>query len=308
MFTKTILAAAAFATALIALPLAAQEARMEINIDPIQLTGEIPEASETGTVSINGLEMYYQVHGQGEPLLLIHGGLMTIDAWGPFLGALAENRKVYAIELEGHGRTVDLDRPISLRQFAEDVGGFIDEIGIGPVDIVGFSFGAATATGVGILHPELTKSLVLISASHQSDSIWDSVRAGWPYLTADMMEGTPMLEAYNAVAPHPERFAGFIDKLRDAMVAGLEWSDDEVASISAPVLMINGDTDIIQLDKAIAMYRLLGGQASTGPMGPELNPARQFSVIPATTHYDIIYNTDLLMPIIERFYAAQSGS
>jgi len=309
MFERTAIATVAFTATLFSLSLAAQEAPVAEIIDPIQLSGNVPEPSESGTVNINGLEMYYQVHGEGEPLVLIHGGLMTIEAWGPFLPALAETRKVYAIELEGHGRTVDLDRPLSIRQFSEDVGGFIEEVGIGPVDIVGYSMGGAAAAGVGVLRPDLVRSLVIISASHQDDAIWDSVRAGWPYMTADMMEGTPMKTAYEAVAPYPERFTGFIDKIRDSMTTtGTGWTDEEIAAIEAPVLMILGDHDLIQLDKALEMYRLLGGQASTGPMGPEFNPARQFAVVPAATHYDIAYKVDLLLPVITGFFAAQAGS
>ncbi|MEQ8444470.1 MAG: alpha/beta hydrolase [Pelagibacterium sp.] len=308
MLIRTTLAALSLA-ALVSFPLSAQEATMAETFDPIQLSSDVPVPSEDGTVNIDGLEMYYQVHGEGEPLLLIHGGLMTIDAWGPILPALAENRKVYAIELEGHGRTVDLDRPLSMQQFAQDVSGFIEQMDIGPVDIVGFSMGGGTATGVGVLHPELVKSLVVISASHQPDSIWDSVRAGWPYMTAEMMEGTPMLAAYEAVAPQPERFAGFVDKIRESMVSGEQsWTDEQIASIPVPVLMIIGDTDLIQFDKALEMYRLLGGQASTGPMGPDLNLARQFAVIPGATHYDIVFKTDLLLPLIDGFFAAQANS
>jgi pimeloyl-ACP methyl ester carboxylesterase len=308
MLIRTTLAALSLA-ALVSFPLSAQEATMAETFDPIQLSSDVPVPSEDGTVNIDGLEMYYQVHGEGEPLLLIHGGLMTIDAWGPILPALAENRKVYAIELEGHGRTVDLDRPLSMQQFAQDVSGFIEQMDIGPVDIVGFSMGGGTATGVGVLHPELVKSLVVISASHQPDSIWDSVRAGWPYMTAEMMEGTPMLAAYEAVAPQPERFAGFVDKIRESMVSGEQsWTDEQIASIPVPVLMIIGDTDLIQFEKALEMYRLLGGQASTGPMGPDLNLARQFAVIPGATHYDIVFKTDLLLPLIDGFLAAQANS
>src|SRR5690554_2152897 len=171
----------AITVAFSALPASTQEVPVDAITDPIQLDFAIPEPSEEGFVEVDGLRMYYQIHGEGEPLLLIHGGLMTIEAWGPLLPALAEHRKVYAIELEGHGRTVDLDRPLSIRQFAEDVGGFIEQTGIGPVDIVGYSMGGGTAAGVAITHPELAKSLVIISASHQDDAIWDSVRAGWPH-------------------------------------------------------------------------------------------------------------------------------
>lgn len=308
MLTRTIMAAA-LAVACSALPLNAQDSTMDVPFDPIQLNTDIPEPSESGTVNIDGLDMYYQVHGEGEPLVLIHGGLMTIEAWGPILPALAETRKVYAIELEGHGRTVDLDRPLSMRQFAEDVAGFITQMQLGPVDIVGYSMGAGTAMGVGILHPESVDRLVLISASHQPDAIWDSVRSGWPQMTAEMMEGTPMQLGYQAVAPHPERFAGFVDKIRESMVSGEgSWADEEVGAIEAPVLMVIGDTDLIQLDKALAMFRLLGGQVSTGPMGPDPDPARQFAVIPAATHYDIVYHLDVLMPVINGFLDARADS
>lgn len=275
-------------------------------IEPVRLTGSVPTPLESGTVEVDGLEMYYQVHGSGAPLLLIHGGLMTIETWGPLLAALAQTRKVYAIELEGHGRTVDLDRPLSIRQFSADVAGFIRQVGIGPVDILGFSMGGGTAAGVGILHPELVRSLVIISAAHQDDAIWESVRAGWPSMSATMLEGTPMKAAYDAVAPQPERFAGFVAKIRDSMTAsGGGWTDEEVATITAPVLLVVGDHDLIQLAKALQMYSLLGGQSSTGPMGPSLDPARQFAVLPVATHFDILYNTDLLMPIIARFHSVR---
>ena len=307
MFIKTAFAAITLAT-LVCFPVGAQDATMAETFDPIELSTDVPVPSEDGTVNIDGLEMYYQVHGEGEPLVLIHGGLMTIEAWGPILPALAENRKVYAIELEGHGRTVDLDRPLSMQQFAQDVSGFIEQMDLGPIDIVGFSMGGGTAMGVGVLHPELVKSLVIISASHQPDSIWDSVRAGWPYMTAEMMEGTPMLAAYEAVAPQPERFSGFVDKIRESMVSGEQsWTDEQIASIPVPVLMIIGDTDLVQFDKALEMFRLLGGQSSTGPMGPALNTARQFAVVPGATHYDIMFKTDLMLPLIESFFAAQAS-
>ena len=157
------------------------------DIDPVQLSADFPAPLEEGYVIVDGLEMYFQVHGEGEPLLLIHGGLMTIEALGPIVPALAETRQVYAIELEGHGRTVDLDRPLSLRQFAEDVSGFIEAQDLGPIDIIGYSMGGGTALGVSILHPELVDDLVVISATHQEDAIWDSVRAGWPSMNAEMM-------------------------------------------------------------------------------------------------------------------------
>ncbi|WP_404405318.1 alpha/beta fold hydrolase [Pelagibacterium halotolerans] len=276
-------------------------------IDPINLGFEMPEPREAGYETVNGLDIYYEVHGEGEPLLLIHGGLMTIEALGPIVPTLAQTRAVYAVELEGHGRTVDLDRPLSMRQMAEDVAGFITQQELGPVDIVGYSMGGGTALGVAILAPELVDSMVVISASHQADSIYESVRAGWPHMTAEMMEGTPMQEAYNAVAPEPERFPGLIDKIRETMLAGPAWSDEEIAAIDVPTLLIVGDNDIVQPDKVLEMYRLMGGATSTEPMGPVVDPDLQFAVLPKTTHYDMLFRLDVLMPVIGPFLDAHSG-
>ena len=275
-------------------------------VDPITAFEAMPEPVESGYETVNGLEMYYQVHGEdGPPLILLHGGLMTIEALGPLLPALAETRTVYAIELEGHGRTRDLDRPLSLRQFADDVAGFIAQLGLGPVDIVGYSMGGGTALGLAAHHPQAINRLAVISASHQTESIYESVRAGWPQLSAEMLAGTPMEAAYRAVAPEPERFGVLVDKLRDAMLAGMGWEDDEMRTIDAPTLLIVGDTDIVQPAKVLELFQLLGGASSDAPMGPQVNPELQFAVLPGVTHYDILYRVDLLMPLLGSFLSVE---
>jgi pimeloyl-ACP methyl ester carboxylesterase len=271
-------------------------------IDPITIFENMPEPAHAGFESVNGLEMHYQVHGEdGAPLVLLHGGLMTIEALGPLLPALAETRTVYALEFEGHGRTRDLDRPLSLRQFADDVAGFIAQQGLGPVDVVGFSMGGATALGLAAHHPEAVNRLAVISASHQPDSIYESVRAGWPHLSAEMLAGTPMEAAYLAVAPEPERFEGLVDKLREAMLSGMGWDDDAMRAIAAPTLLVVGDTDIVQPAKVLELFQLMGGAMSDHPMGPPVNPDRQFAVLPNVTHFDILYRVDLLMPLLGSF-------
>ena len=270
--------------------------------DPIAIFANMPEPAHAGFESVNGLEMHYQVHGEGgAPQVLLHGGLMTIEALGPLLPALAETRTVYALEFEGHGRTRDLDRPLSLRQFADDVAGFIAQQGLGPVDVVGFSMGGATALGLAAHHPEAVNRLAVISASHQPNAIYDSVRAGWPHLSAEMLAGTPMEAAYLAVAPEPERFEQLVDKLRETMLAGMGWEDDEMRAIAAPTLLVVGDTDIVQPSKVLELFQLMGGATSDHPMGPRVNPDRQFAVLPNVTHFDILYRVDLLMPLLGSF-------
>ncbi|MCC5987365.1 MAG: alpha/beta hydrolase [Pararhodobacter sp.] len=274
-------------------------------IDPVTAFEAMPEPVESGYETVNGLEMFYQVHGEvGAPLILLHGGLMTIETLGPLLPALAETRTVYAVELEGHGRTRDLDRPLSLRQFADDVAGFIIQRGLAPADVVGFSMGGATALGLAAHHPAAVNRLAVISASHQTDSIYESVRAGWPQLNAELLAGTPMEAAYMAVAPEPGRFGVLVDKMRDAMLAGMGWEEDEIRAIDAPTLLIVGDTDIVQPAKVLELFQLLGGTSSEGPMGPQVNPDRQFAVLPGVTHYEILYRVDLLMPLLDSFLSA----
>lgn len=271
-------------------------------VEPVTTFEAMPEPAHSGYETVNGLEMYYQVHGEdGPPLILLHGGLMTIETLGPLLPALAETRTVYAIELEGHGRTRDLDRPLSLRQFADDVAGFITQQGLDPVDVVGFSMGGATALGLAAHHPETVNRLAVISASHQEDSIYGSVRQGWPHMSAEMLADTPMEAAYMAVAPEPERFKVLVDKIRAAMLSGMGWEDDAMRAIDAPTLLIVGDTDIVQPAKVLELFQLMGGATSDGPMGPQVNPDRQFAVLPGATHYDILYRVDMLMPLLASF-------
>lgn len=142
----------------------------------------------------------------------------------------------------------------------------------------------ATALGLAAHHPDTVDRLAVISASHQTDSIYESVRAGWPQMSAEMLANTPMEAAYMAVASEPERFAVLVDKIRDAMLAGMGWEDDEMRAIGAPTLLVVGDTDIVQPAKVLELFELLGGASSDGPMGPQVNPDRQFAVLPNVTH------------------------
>lgn len=142
---------------------------------------------------------------------------------------------------------------------------------------------------------------MVISGSHQTDSVHGSVREGWPQLSAEMLAGTPMESAYTAVAPEPERFEVLVDKMRAAMLAGMGCADDEIRAIEAPTLLIVGDSDIVQPSKVLDLFRLLGGATSEGPMGPQVDPDRQFAVLPGVTHYDILYRVDLLMPLLGSF-------
>jgi pimeloyl-ACP methyl ester carboxylesterase len=253
--------------------------------------------------TVNGLKMYYQVQGQGRPLVLLHGGFMNIEALGPILPALAESRpegrRVIAVDLEGHGRTVDLDRPLSLDQMAADVAGLLKQLGIDQADVFGFSMGGGVALRLAAEHPELVRKLVVVSAHHKVDAFYPSVRAMWPGMSPEGFAGTPMEQAYLATAPDPKRWPIFVEKMKQFMLSTKDWPDSKVRSIKAPTLLVLGDADLIRPEAMIDMFRLMGGARPDGGMGGV--PASQLAVLPGTTHFNILYRTDLLLPLVVPF-------
>jgi pimeloyl-ACP methyl ester carboxylesterase len=260
-------------------------------------------AKKTGYATVNGLRSYYEIHGEGSPLVLLHGGLMTIDTMQPFLGLLAQSRQVIAVELEGHGRTVDLDRPLSMIQMSDDLDGLLGQLNVTDADVCGYSLGAAVALRLAMRHPARVRRLVLISAAVGQDAIYPSVQAQWPGMSGAALKGTPMEKAYLAVAPHPERFAGFIDKLKTAMMNTEPFDEAEVRAVKAPALLVVGDADLIRPEAALALFHLLGGALPHGGMGPL--PQSQFAVLPSTTHFNIIDRTEFLLPMIGAFLDAE---
>lgn len=259
-------------------------------------------AAVTGAYAeVEGLRIYYQAQGRGEgpALVMLHGGLMTLEAWGPILPALAARRRVLALELEGHGRTVDLERPLSLAQMARDVGGFIAQVAEGPVDLMGYSMGAMVALGTALGRPDLVRRLVLVAGARRREDFYPQILVQWPGMTAAALAGTPMQAAYRKAAPHPERWAGFVDKMREAMVGFQGYDDHALRLLTAPALLAVGDCDLIPPEATTALLRLLGGAPEDGGLGAR--PASQLAVLPGTTHFDILFKTELLRPMIEAF-------
>lgn len=250
---------------------------------------------------IDGLRLYYEVHGPpgGAPLVLVHGGFMTIDTLGPILPALAATRRVVAIELEGHGRSVDRDRPLSVRGMARDVGALMDRLGGGPMDLMGFSLGGMVVLGTAALRPERVRRLVAVSAADRRDAFYPQILAQWPGMSPETLAGSPLEMAYKAVAPRPERWPGFVHKMREAMTSCPGWEAQEIAAITAPVLLALGDADMIRPEAAFDLLRRLGGAPEDGGMGAM--PASQMAMLPGTNHFGILYRTDVLVPLINGF-------
>jgi pimeloyl-ACP methyl ester carboxylesterase len=239
--------------------------------------------------------VYYEIHGEGEPLVLLHGANMNIDGMAPLLEPLASYRKVIAPELQGHGRTADDERPITYEGMADDTAALLDELGIERADIVGFSMGAGVGLQLTIRHPERVRRLVAASTAFAAAGRTAEAREMFATMTPEMFKGSPMEAEYQRLSPHPDRFEGFVLKLRALFTTDYDWSDG-VRGISAPVLLIAGDTDIVRPAHIVEFFELL--------------PNAQLAVLPGTTHFTplgsrVLDRADWMHPMIRPFLEAE---
>lgn len=250
------------------------------------------------TVPINGMQMYYEVSGSGEPLVVLHGAYMNIPTMGEIIPMLAETHTVYALELQGHGRTNDIDRPITYPGMTDDVAAFMDAIGLEKADIFGYSMGAAVGLRLAVEHPDKVDQLVLASAAYDLSGMQPEYHAMVPTMSPEMFVGTPMEDGWKQNAPDPDGFRPFVERMIALEHEPVAWEAD-VKALQAPVLLIAGDADVMTLEHMVAMFRLLGGGAM-GDMGQPL-PASRLAILPATSHTAVIVQASLLHQIIEPF-------
>lgn len=252
---------------------------------------------------VNGLEMYYEVHGEGRPTLLLNGAYLTIDEWGPLLPRLAASRRVIALEPQAHGRTADIDRPLTYEHLADDAAALLGHLGIEQADVVGFSMGGGTALQLALRHPGLLRRMVVISASYRHDGMHAALLELFPQITPEMFAGGPREEQYRRLAPDPEAFPALVEKLKTLDTASFAWPEEEIRAIAAPMLIVVGDSDIIRLEHAVELFGLRGG----GVMGDFGDmPESQLAVLPGTTHFlpegsGVLDRPDLLMAAIAPF-------
>jgi pimeloyl-ACP methyl ester carboxylesterase len=255
---------------------------------------------------VNGLNMYYEVHGAGRPLLLLHGAYMTIDAMGEVLSRLADGRQVIAVELQAHGRTADIDRPLGYEAMADDVAALLRHLEVEEADVFGFSMGGGVALQVAIRHPEVVRKLVVVSAAHTSESMHPELLEMIPSITPEVFAGTPIEEDYLRTAPNPDDFPQLVAKLKQLDMEHFAWPPEDVRGIAAPTLLVVGDSDAVRLEHVIELFRLLGG----GVMGDLAGlPKSQLAVLPGTTHFippgsGILDRADWLLAIIPPFLDA----
>ncbi len=260
-----------------------------------------PEPAAAGYAPVNGLEMYYEIHGEGgRPLVLIHGAFLTLDiAFGAFIPALAESRQVIAVELQGHGRTGDIEgRPLSYAQMADDVAALLDHLGIETADVLGYSLGGAAALSFAIRHPERIGRLVVVSATAAADGWMPVIREGIAALTPELFAGTPLETEYLRLAPNPEDWPVLIAKVQELEATGHDFAAEDIAGIGAPTLLIFGDADGVRIEHIAEIFHLLGGGVAGDYFGI---PDTRLAIVPGATHVGVMMMPDVLLAMIVPF-------
>src|SRR5262245_21139340 len=226
----------------------------------------------TGYAPVNGVKMYYEVHGSGEPVVLLHGAFMTItNNWTDWIGELSKTRKVIAVEMQGHGRTADIDRDITNENLADDVAALLEQLKIPRADLIGYSMGGAVAMQCAIRHPDKVRKVVVISSMFRRDGMVEEARDAIPNLTADAFKDTPIEAEYKKLSPSPDDFPMFVKRMIATASKGHDFSADKLKATTAPMFFIHGDADGVRLEQVAEMFRLKGGKVH-GDLNPRHAP------------------------------------
>ena len=240
---------------------------------------------------VNGINLYYETHGAGRPIILLHGGLMSGETFGPVLPTLAEDHQVIVVDLQGHGRTADIDRPIDIKLMADDIAALIDHLGLDRPDIVGYSLGGGVALFTAVKYPEKIHKLVSAAAHARRDAIPAEMLAQQAQVSAaaiPFMKDTPMYQLYQRVAPRPDDFGRLLDKIGESMSKDFDYSK-EVRSLQVPTLIVAADADMAPPSHYVEMFKLLDGGLRDGGWMGEGRPqgGHALAILPGLTHYNL---------------------
>jgi len=257
----------------------------------------------TGYAPVNGLQMWYERHGEGRPLVLLHGNLSTIGVdFGGIIPSLAKGRQVIGVEQQAHGHTADIDRPLSIQQWADDTAALLGHLRIERADLFGYSSGSTVALQLAIEQPQLVGKLVLASASYRLDGLHPGLMDNIQELKPEHLAGTPFEQDYAKVAPNPGDWPKLIEKITRMDADLPEWTADDIRNLAAPTMLIIGDSDIVKPEHAVEMFRLLGG----GVIGDLAGlPRSRLAVLPGTTHVTLVQRTDWLASMVGEFLDAE---
>ena len=255
-------------------------------------TTETRDTGATGTYAdVNGINIYYETHGTGRPLVLLHGGLGSGEMFAPILPALAARHQVIVPDLQAHGRTADIDRPLDIKLMADDIAALIDHLGLDRPDVVGYSLGGGVAFFTAVRHPDKVGKLVMASAHINSDAMPAEMRAQQGQVNAaaaEFMKDTPMYELYQRVAPHPENFPKLLDKVGAGMAQPFDFSD-EVRGLQVPTMLVCADAEMAPPSHFVEAFKLLDGGLRDGGWMGEGRPkgGHALAILPGLTHYNL---------------------
>jgi pimeloyl-ACP methyl ester carboxylesterase len=257
---------------------------------------------------VNGLEMYYEIHGSGQPLVVLPGSFWTIEAMGGLVPQLAATRRVIAVELQGHGHTADIERPLRYEWLADDIAALIRHLGLEQADLFGYSLGGGVALQTAIRHPEVVRKLALASTAFKRDGWYPEDLATMAAMSAEAFAGTPIHEAYLKTSPLPDAWSTVVTRVRQLVTSDYDWTAG-VAALKTPTLIVVGDADGLRLAHVVEFFALLGGGQADGDLVGL--PRASLAVLPATTHvgwappfHGIMTRTHLLLPILTEFLDA----
>jgi pimeloyl-ACP methyl ester carboxylesterase len=266
----------------------------------------------TGYAPVNGLKMYYEIHGEGAPVVLLHGAFTTITnnwtaPWGngatDWIAELSKTRKVIAVEMQGHGRTADITRDITFENLSDDVAGLLDYLKIERADIIGYSLGGGVAMQCAIRHPEKVRKIISISAVIRRDGWVKEGADALPKLTADAFKGSPIEAEYKKLSPKPNEFPDFVKHVVAMVSKPYDFGADKFKATKAPMFFIHGDADGVRFEHIAEMYRLKGGGNTHGDMQPRSES--RLAILPDTTHVTLMFRMSTIVPMVNDFLDAK---
>ncbi|SIN76789.1 alpha/beta fold hydrolase [Chitinophaga niabensis] len=265
------------------------------------ITSQPLKPTDSGYADVNGLKLYYEVYGEGKPIVLLHGSFMNIPMnWAQVIPLFAKNRKVIVAEMQAHGRTKDISREFSYEAMADDVSGLLKHLKVDSADVLGYSMGGGVAFQFAVRHPEQLRRLVVLSGTYRHDGWWPDVEAMFATMNADMFKGSPIEQQYISYGNDSTHFPEFIKKVMSIDLKPYDWSRD-VKNIKAPIFMAIGDADGVRYEHALELFRAKGG----GKMGDIHGlPASRLAIIPGTTHIGMMQHMDWMLPMINDFLDA----
>lgn len=253
--------------------------------------------SKHGYVPVNGIDYYYEIHGEGEPLLLLHGGLGSFEKFNSILPMFSEERQVIGMDLHGHGRTELGDRELNFIDMGNDIAAIIKKLGYDQVDVLGYSLGSQVALRLAIQHPEVINRLVLVSTIYSDDGYYPGAQKQQARLVrAEMIKvykSTPTYKSFVKMAPNPEGFPKLLDQVGNLLTKSFNWSEG-VKKLEMPVMLIYGDADMIRLEHVVEFYHLLGGALRDAGWNRQYISQNRLAILPNVTHYDINRSTEMV--------------